>query len=148
MKLKLITFLLLFASSIYAQKTKKLKNEVIKSLNDESSKLIRISDAIWEAAEIAFQESLSSQALIKYAKDNGFNVEEVVANTPTAFIASYGSGSPVIGILGEFDALPGLSQKTSSNKDPIIEGAPGHGCGHNLFGTASLGAAISIKKLI
>ena len=60
MKLKLITFLLLFASSIYAQKTKKLKNEVIKSLNDESSKLIRISDAIWEAAEIAFQESLSS----------------------------------------------------------------------------------------
>ena len=148
MKLKLITFLLLFASSIYAQKTKKLKNEVIKSLNDESSELIKISDAIWEAAEIAFQESTSSQALIKYAKDNGFNVEEGVADTPTAFIASYGSGSPVIGILGEFDALPGLSQKTSSNKDPITEGAPGHGCGHNLFGTASLGAAVSIKKLI
>ena len=148
MKLKLITFLLLFASSIYAQKTKKLKNEVIKSLNDESSELIKISDAIWEAAEIAFQESTSSQALIKYAKDNGFNVEEGVADTPTAFIASYGSGSPVIGILGEFDALPGLSQKTPSNKDPITEGAPGHGCGHNLFGTASLGAAVSIKKLI
>ena len=148
MKLKLITFLLLFASSIYAQKTKKLKNEVIKSLNDESSELIKISDAIWEAAEIAFQESTSSQALIKYAKDNGFNVEEGVADTPTAFIASYGSGSPVIGILGEFDALPGLSQKTSSNKDPITKGAPGHGCGHNLFGTASLGAAVSIKKLI
>ena len=148
MKLKLITFLLLFTSSIYAQKIKKLKNEVIKSLNDESIELIKISDAIWGAAEIAFQESISSQALIKYAKENGFNVEEGVAETPTAFIASYGSGSPVIGILGEFDALPGLSQKTSSNKDPIIEGAPGHGCGHNLFGTASLGAAVSIKKLI
>ena len=64
MKLKLITFLLLFTSSIYAQKIKKLKNEVIKSLNDESIELIKISDAIWGAAEIAFQESISSQALI------------------------------------------------------------------------------------
>ena len=67
---------------------------------------------------------------------------------PTAFIASYGQGSPVIGILGEFDALPGISQKASTVKEPLEEGAPGHGCGHNIFGAASLGAALAIKDLI
>ena len=67
---------------------------------------------------------------------------------PTAFIASYGKGSPRIGILGEFDANAGISQKLKPEKEALIEGAPGHGCGHNLFGTASLGAAIEIKELI
>ncbi|HAH35915.1 MAG TPA: amidohydrolase, partial [Algoriphagus sp.] len=71
-----------------------------------------------------------------------------VAEIPTAFVAEYGSGSPVIGILGEFDALPGLSQNKVPYKSPLNEGAPGHGCGHNLFGVASLGAAASIKDLI
>jgi aminobenzoyl-glutamate utilization protein B len=75
-------------------------------------------------------------------------VEEGVADTPTAFIASYGSGKPVIGILGEFDALPGISQKAVPEKTPLVQGAAGHGCGHNLFGTASLGAAVAIKNLI
>ena len=67
---------------------------------------------------------------------------------PTAFVATYGSGSPVISVLGEFDALPGISQKTLPTKEPIVEGAAGHGCGHNLFGTASLGAAVAIKELM
>jgi aminobenzoyl-glutamate utilization protein B len=67
---------------------------------------------------------------------------------PTAFVATYGSGKPVISVLGEFDALPGISQKTVPTKSPLIEGAAGHGCGHNLFGAGSLGAAIAIKELI
>ena len=67
---------------------------------------------------------------------------------PTAFIATYGQGQPVIGILGEFDALPGISQKASPVKEPLEAGAPGHGCGHNLFGVASLGAAIAVKELM
>ena len=69
-----------------------------------------------------------------------------MAETPTAFVATYGSGKPVIGILGEFDALPGLSQKATPEKTPLDKGAAGHGCGHNLFGTASLGAAVAIKN--
>ena len=75
-------------------------------------------------------------------------MEEGVAETPTAFVATYGSGKPVIGILGEFDALPGISQKASPKKEPLVPGGAGHGCGHNMFGTASLGAAVAIKKLI
>ena len=73
-------------------------------------------------------------------------MERGVGKIPTAFTATYGSGSPVIGILGEFDALPGLSQQTTPNKNPVEEGMPGHGCGHNIFGTASLGAALAIKE--
>ncbi|MBT5290306.1 MAG: amidohydrolase, partial [Flavobacterium sp.] len=77
-----------------------------------------------------------------------FNVERGVAGMPTAFVATYGSGSPVISVLGEFDALPGISQKATPTKSPLKEGAAGHGCGHNLFGAGSLGAAIAIKELI
>lgn len=134
--------------SLTAQQKKGLKNNVIAAVEQQKEQLINISDTIWAAAEIAFQERISSAALIEYAKANGFEVEEGVADTPTAFVATYGSGKPVIGILGEFDALPGISQKTVPEKTPLKEGAAGHGCGHNLFGTASLGAAVAIKNLI
>lgn len=147
---KLITlFLALGAiSTLSAQNKKDLKNEVIASVEKQSEQLINISDTIWAAAEVAFQEKISSKTLIEYAKSNGFIVEEGVAETPTAFVATYGSGKPVIGILGEFDALPGLSQKATPQKLALKKGSAGHGCGHNLFGTASLGAAVAIKNLI
>ena len=131
-----------------AQNKKVLKKEVIASVETQKDELITVSDKIWAAAEIAFQEKVSSQTLIDYARANGFDVEVGVAETPTAFVATYGSGKPVIGILGEFDALPGISQKTVPEKTPFKEGAAGHGCGHNMYGTASLGAAVAIKNLI
>jgi aminobenzoyl-glutamate utilization protein B len=131
-----------------AQNKKALKKEVIASVETQKDELITVSDKIWTAAEIAFQEKVSSQTLIDYARANGFDVEVGVAETPTAFVATYGSGKPVIGILGEFDALPGISQKTVPEKTPFKEGAAGHGCGHNMYGTASLGAAVAIKNLI
>ena len=131
-----------------AQNKKSLKKEVIASVETQKDELITVSDKIWAAAEIAFQEKVSSQTLIDYARANGFDVEVGVAETPTAFVATYGSGKPVIGILGEFDALPGISQKTVPEKTPFKEGAAGHGCGHNMYGTASLGAAVAIKNLI
>jgi len=131
-----------------AQNKKALKKEVIASVETQKDELITVSDKIWAAAEIAFQEKVSSQTLIDYARVNGFDVEVGVAETPTAFVATYGSGKPVIGILGEFDALPGISQKTVPEKTPFKEGAAGHGCGHNMYGTASLGAAVAIKNLI
>jgi aminobenzoyl-glutamate utilization protein B len=142
---------LLAAGSVFAQKKTKadpLKAEVIKSVDSRFESLTDLSDKIWSFEEIAFQETQSAAALSDYAEELGFKVTRGVAEIPTAFVAEYGSGSPVIGILGEFDALPGLSQNTVPTKSPLHDGAPGHGCGHNLFGVASLGAAAAIKDLI
>jgi len=147
-KIVLSLLMSLMLVPLYAQNRKVLKKEVVGSVETQKEELIRMSDKIWAAAEVAFQEKVSSQTLIDYAKANGFEVEVGVAETPTAFVATYGSGKPVIGILGEFDALPGISQKTVPEKTPYQKGAAGHGCGHNLFGTASLGAAVAIKNLI
>ncbi len=150
MPLKFVSILLLATTGVLAQSQKITPNKksVIQSIETQSSKLIETSDKIWAQAEIAFQETQSYALLADYAETNGFTVERGVAEIPTAFVATYGSGSPVIGILGEFDALPGLSQKAVPHKDPLVPGKPGHGCGHNLFGTASLGAAIAVKELI
>jgi aminobenzoyl-glutamate utilization protein B len=128
--------------------TNPLKEEVKASVDKRFDALTDLSDRIWSFEEIAFRETQSAKALADYAEELGFRVTRGVAEIPTAFVAEYGSGSPVIGILGEFDALPGLSQNKVPYKSPLNEGAPGHGCGHNLFGVASLGAAASIKDLI
>ncbi|NOT61437.1 MAG: amidohydrolase [Acidobacteria bacterium] len=124
------------------------KDEAVAAIAKHNAELIKLSDQIWAYAETALREHKSAKALADYAEAQGFKVERGVDGMPTAFIASYGQGSPVIGILGEFDALPGISQKASPIKEPLEAGAPGHGCGHNLFGTASLGAATAIKELI
>jgi aminobenzoyl-glutamate utilization protein B len=126
----------------------KNKKLLIQSVEKHKTQLIKISDSIWALAETAFEETKSSKILADYAELQGFNVERGVANIPTAFVATYGSGKPVISVLGEFDALPGISQKAQPIKTPFKEGAAGHGCGHNLFGAGSLGAAIAIKELI
>ena len=129
-------------------KANKLKKDLLNSIDQKSNDLISISDNIWEAAEVAFREEKSADYLIDYAEKNGFKIDKGLAGMPTAFTATYGEGSPVIGIIGEFDALPGLSQTTVPYKNELLEGGAGHGCGHNLFGTASLGAAVAIKELI
>jgi aminobenzoyl-glutamate utilization protein B len=143
-----ILILMLSYGSINAQSVNKLKKELLNSIEQKSDELITISDNIWHAAEVAFREEKSAEFLIAYAKQNGFDVDSDLAGMPTAFTATFGEGSPVIGIIGEFDALPGLSQTTNSFKNELTEGGAGHGCGHNLFGTASLGAAVAIKELI
>ena len=147
---KFLTLLVLTLSygNTHAQSTNKLKKELLSSIEQRSNDLISISDNIWKAAEVAFREEESAEYLIDYAEQNGFKIEKGLAGMPTAFTATYGEGSPVIGIIGEFDALPGLSQTTSPYKNVLTEGGAGHGCGHNLFGTASLGAAVAIKELI
>ncbi len=107
----------------------------------------KISDTIWKYAELGMQEFKSSKLLADTLEEAGFRVERGVAGMPTCFVASYGSGKPVIGILGEYDALPMLSQKGRvAHQDPLIEGAPGHGCGHNTMCTAAAAAAISVKE--
>jgi len=124
------------------------KKAIIASVEKHEANLIKISDAIWALAEEAFQEHKSSKILSDYAEKQGFTIERGVAGMPTAFVATYGSGKPVISVLGEFDALPGISQKALPTKEALNKGAAGHGCGHNLFGAGSLGAAIAIKELI
>ena len=148
---KIILFVLILFVSItsYAQKgMSKNKKALLTSVEKHKNELIKISDEIWRLAETAFEETKSAEILASYAEKKGFNVERGVAGMPTAFVATYGSGSPVISVLGEFDALPGISQKATPTKSPLKEGAAGHGCGHNLFGAGSLGAAIAIKELI
>ena len=139
---------LLAITNLQGQKLKTIKSEIQQSIDNKKENLISISDAIWEAAETSLEEYTSSKLLMDYARENGFEVTENVADIPTAFMAKYGSGKPVIGILGEFDANAGISQKRIPKKEARIEGGAGHGCGHNLFGTASLGAAIAIKEQI
>jgi aminobenzoyl-glutamate utilization protein B len=108
----------------------------------------KIAMQLWDYAEVGYKEVKSSSLLQKTLSDAGFTVRAGVADIPTAFVASYGSGSPVIGVLAEFDALPGLSQQAIPEKAPIMGKNAGHGCGHHLFGTASVAAGIEIKKLM
>jgi aminobenzoyl-glutamate utilization protein B len=124
------------------------KREVVASVDRHASELVDLSDRIWTFAETALRETRSAKVLADYAERQGFRVTRGVAGMPTAFIASYGEGRPILGILGEYDALPGLSQKATTSKEPLAEGAGGHGCGHNLFGAASLGAALAVKEAI
>jgi aminobenzoyl-glutamate utilization protein B len=123
------------------------EKEAIAWIESNRTALITVAGHIWNYAETALLETKSAQELSAFIEGHGFSVTRGVADMPTAFVATFGSGKPVIGILGEFDALPGLSQKAGSpSKEALVEGASGHGCGHNLFGVASAGAAIAIKE--
>ncbi len=150
----LFTLLILLTSisSLFAQKQKSAinpnKTYVMQSVDKHQQELIAISDKIWAYAETALRENKSAKELADYAETQGFRVKRGVASMPSAFIAEYGSGKPIIGIMGEFDALPGISQKAQPTKEPLEIGAAGHGCGHNLFGAGSLGAAVAVKELI
>jgi aminobenzoyl-glutamate utilization protein B len=124
------------------------KKGALSWIDEHTSFLTDISDQIWEFAELGLQEFNSSALLRKVLKMHGFTVETNIAGMPTAFVASYGREKPVIGIMGEYDALSDLSQKASPRKEPLVEGAPGHGCGHNIHGTSGMGAAIAVSKVI
>ena len=105
----------------------------------------RIARTLWEYAEVGYQETRSSELLQQTLLDEGFSIDAGVAGMPTAFVASYGSGRPVIAVLAEFDALPGINQDSVPSRSPIPGKAAGHACGHNLFGAGSTGAAIAIR---
>ena len=147
MRFILLVLLFIIAVPLYAQ-DHAIKQDIIASIDGKYESLAALSDEIWTNAELAFKENKSAKALADFARYHGMEVDEGVAGIPTAFTAKYGEGEPVIGILGEFDALPGLSQKTVPSKEPLQAGAPGHGCGHNVFGVGSLAAAIAIKEQI
>ncbi len=125
------------------------KEKLIKIIDENKDIFIEASMHIWENPELSMQEYEASRSLSKLLEDNGFDVELGVADIPTAFVATYGKGDPVIGFSSEYDALPGLSQKNDSNtKEPITPFAPGHGCGHNLLALGGVQAAVALKKLM
>lgn len=137
-------FLTLILLSIITVTAQKNVEDVIKKLDSKTATYSAIAQNIWELAEMGYQEEKSSALLQKTLSDEGFTIKKGVANIPTAFTAEYGSGAPVIAIMGEYDALPGLSQEAVAEKKSAGKTA-GHACGHHLFGTASTAAAISVK---
>ncbi len=147
------TFFVLISASSMAQNTNSeavdaLKKDAAAGIQSGYDVYKKIALSIWGFAEVGYKEVKSSALLQGTLKANGFTVEAGVAGIPTAFVATYGSGSPVIGILAEYDALPGLSQDSTAVKTPLAGVNSGHGCGHHLFGTGSVAAGIAIKKLL
>jgi aminobenzoyl-glutamate utilization protein B len=115
-------------------------------VENNKKSIIEISDKVWEFAELGLIESKSSALLEEELEKHGFKVERGVAGMPTAFVATWGEGKPIIGIMGEYDALPGLSQKKVPWQEQLESGKPGHGCGHNIHGSSGMAAAIAVKK--
>jgi aminobenzoyl-glutamate utilization protein B len=119
-----------------------------KWINERRDEFIEISDKIWEYAELGLVETKSSKLIAEKLREHDFRVTHGVAGMPTAIYSEWGSGKPWIGCQGEYDALPGLSNKIIPEKDPLVEGAPGHGCGHNIHGSTALAAVIAVRYIL
>ncbi len=122
------------------------KKDLHAYLDLHEDKLIAIAHKIWGNPEVGFGEHFAAKLQMDVLKDAGFRIKNDLVDLPTAFVAEYGIGKPIIGVVGEFDALPGLSQEISAVKNPVTSGAPGHACGHNALGTAGLGAVMALKE--
>ncbi len=121
------------------------EKKILGFLDMAENELVAMAQDIWEHPELGQQESYAAKLQADRLAAAGFQISQGVDQLPTAFVASWGQGQPIIGILGEYDALPSLSQKVSATQAPIVEGGPGHGCGHNLLGMAGVGAALAVK---
>ena len=114
-------------------------------LESHRERFIAMADSIWSHPEVAWQEFHSSKLQADFLEAEGFRIRWDLGAINTAFVAEWGAGRPIIGLLGEYDALAGLSQKRQPTKEPVQEGAPGHGCGHNLLGTGGLASAVALR---
>ena len=125
------------------------KQAAIAAIEEKAELVARVADQIWSFAELSLQEEQSADLYCQVLEQEGFTVERGISNIPTAFSASYGSGRPIIGLLAEYDALSGLSQKGGSlERQELIPGGCGHGCGHNLLGAGALAAALGVKAYL
>src|SRR5258708_15641458 len=137
-----ITLVLLFSACLLAADD---KPDLLRKMDTRAAHYGEVSRKIWEFAELGYKENKSAELLKSELRAAGFTIADNVAGIPTAFTATWGQGKPVIGVMGEYDALPGLSQNDVPDRKPLVNGGPGHGCGHNLLGAASLFAAVTIK---
>ena len=124
----------------------KVDRKAMAEVDGEAALTAELASKIWNWAEVGYQEEKSSALLQETLKEEGFTVEADVAGIPTAFVASYGTGGPVIAILAEFDALPGINQAATPDREERPGMSAGHACGHNLFGAGSVSAAIAIRR--
>ncbi|MFN7119516.1 MAG: amidohydrolase [Saprospiraceae bacterium] len=138
--------LLMLGCWVFVAQAQKTEQDIIKSIDARYDEYAKTARQIWEFAELGFLETQSTALLQTTLQQAGFTIEQGVAEMPTAFVASYGQGKPVIAILGEYDALPGVSQDAVPEKKAVIGRPAGHACGHHLFGTASAAAAIAVKN--
>ena len=134
------------ASLSPALATENPSDAVLQDVSRQEAEAVALASDLWNFAELGYLEEKSSQRLSTYLEERGFAVERGVAGIPTAFLATFGSGAPTLGILAEFDALPGLSQAAKPVREPVAEGAPGHACGHHLFGAASVAAGAAVAR--
>ena len=150
LRLVALAGLLLFNTQvIFAQKADPLKQQVIARVDSIEAVIDEMAAKLWEYSELSLQETRSAALLIGKLKEAGFDIETNVAGMPTAFVATYGQGSPVVGILAEYDALPGVGNEPVPERKARADGVTsGHGCGHNIFGAASVGGAIALKQLM
>ena len=121
------------------------KETALSWIDENTKRIIEVSDKAWNLAEVGLLEFETSKLFADEIEKYGFEVERGIAGMPTAFVATWGTSGPIIGVMGELDALAGVSQKAVPYKDPVVEGGPGHGCGHNIHGTSGLAGAIAIK---
>ena len=119
---------------------------IVDFVNSQDGRLSTVAKDIWDHPQIALQETYASELLARELEADGFSIEWGAGGMSTAFVATWGSGDPIIGFLGEYDALPGLSQTVSAEREAIESGGPGHGCGHNLYGTACMGSVMALKR--
>jgi aminobenzoyl-glutamate utilization protein B len=124
------------------------KQAMLETVESERDRLESLAGTLWETPELGLEETESAELLVDALEEAGFEVTTGVGGMPTAIEARYGEGSPTIGVLGEYDALPGLSQAVSATREPVEPGGPGHGCGHNLFAAGSLGGALAAGRAI
>lgn len=124
------------------------RSELLDWLDENQPRFIHMANEIWKRPEILWEEFFASQFQADFLREEGFKVIQDVAGMNTAFVAEWGEGAPMIGFIGEYDALPGLSQKAQPTQEPVEEGGHGHGCGHNMLGTAPLAAAAATQKLL
>ncbi|HEX2452559.1 MAG TPA: amidohydrolase [Vicinamibacterales bacterium] len=122
------------------------RDTVLQSIESRRAAYADVAKRIWAFAEVGYQEQKSSALLQQQLRDAGFTIRAGVADIPTAFIATFGSGKPVVAIIGEFDALPGLSQEPVPRRSAVTSEGAGHGCGHNLLGTGAMASAIAVKE--
>jgi aminobenzoyl-glutamate utilization protein B len=139
----LVLAVLLVPDAVAAQAD---KERMLASIEAAGGRYAEVAREIWGLAEVGYQEERSSALLQATLEDVGFTVETGVAGMPTAFVARYGSGNPVIGIMAEFDALPGITQDSVPFRKPLVTLGAGHACGHHLFGTGSVAAAIAVRE--
>lgn len=122
-----------------------VEETVVDYLNENYKRFSGLARAIWEHPEVGLEETFASKTIADELEQAGFSVEHGVGQMETAFVASWGEGTPIIGILGEYDALPSLSQDATPERHELVSGGPGHGCGHNLYGVGALGAALAMQ---